>query len=73
MSGESRYALRAARLLRGARARIRPQRSSSPDHTIAMLSGVIIVAAGRRRRRRVVGIAGVATGMLGLALVLALG
>ena len=38
-----------------------------------MLSGVIIVAAGRRRRRRAAGIAGVATGMLGLALLLALG
>lgn len=37
-----------------------------------MLSGVIIVAAGRRRRRRAAGIAGVATGMLGLALLLAL-
>ena len=38
-----------------------------------MLAGVITVAAGRRRRRRAAGIAGVATGMLGLALVLALG
>ena len=73
MSGQSRYALLAARLLRSARARIRPQRSLSPDHTIAMLAGVITVAAGRRRRRRAAGIAGVATGMLGLALVLALG
>ena len=73
MSGQSRYALLAARLLRSARARIRPQRSLSPDHTIAMLAGVITVAAGRRRRRRAAGIAGVATGMLGLALVLVLG
>ena len=73
MSAQSRYALLAARLLRDARARIRPQRSSSPEHTIAMLSSVIVVAAGRRRRRRAVGIAGVATGMLGLALLLALG
>jgi hypothetical protein len=73
VSGQFRYALLAARLLRSARARIRPQRSSPPDHTIAMLAGVITVAAGRRRRRRVVRIAGVATGMLGLALVLALG
>ena len=38
-----------------------------------MLAGVITVAAARRRRRRAVGIAGVATGMMGLALVLALG
>ena len=38
-----------------------------------MLAGVITVAAGRRRRRRAAGIAGVAAGMLGLALVLALG
>ena len=73
MTGRWRYALLAGRLLRSSRARIRPQRSSSPDHTIAMLAGVITVAAGRRRRRRVVGVAGVATGMLGLALVLALG
>ena len=73
MSGQFRYALLAARLLRSARARIRPQRPLPPDHTIAMLAGVITVAAGRRRRRRVAGIAGVATGMLGLALVLALG
>ena len=73
MSGQSRHALLAARLLRSARARIRPQRSSPPDHTIAMLAGVITVAAGRRRRRRVAWIAGVATGMLGLTLVLALG
>jgi FecR protein len=73
MSGESRYAQLAARLLRGARARIRPQRSSPPDHTIAMLAGVITVAAARRRRRRAAGIAGVAAGMLGLALVLVLG
>jgi hypothetical protein len=73
VSGESRYALLAARLLRSARARIRPQRSLPPDHTIAMLAGVITVAAGRRRRRRAAGIASVATGMLGLALVLALG
>jgi hypothetical protein len=73
VSGESRYAQLAARLLRGARARIRPQRSSPPDHTIAMLAGVITVAAARRRRRRAAGIAGVAAGMLGLALVLVLG
>ncbi len=73
MSDPSRYALLAARFLRGARARIRPQRSSAPDHTIAMLAGVITVAAGRRRRRRAAGMAGVATGMLGLALILALG
>jgi hypothetical protein len=73
VSGQSRYALLAARLLRSARARIRPQRSSSPDHTIAMLAGVITVAAARGRRRRVARIAGVATGMLGLALVLVLG
>jgi hypothetical protein len=38
-----------------------------------MLAGVITVAAARRRRRRVVGISGVATGMLGLALLLGLG
>jgi hypothetical protein len=73
VSGQSRHALLAARLLRSARARIRPQRSSSPDHTIAMLAGVITVAAGRRRRRRVAWIAGVATGMLGLSLVLVFG
>ena len=62
----------AARLLRGARARIRPQRSSLPDHTIAVLAGVITVAAARRRRRAA-GIAGIAAGMLGLALVMVLG
>ena len=73
MSGQWRYALLAARVLRNARARIRPQRSSPPDHTIAMLAGVITVAAARRRRRRAAGIAGLATAMLGLALVLALG
>jgi ferric-dicitrate binding protein FerR (iron transport regulator) len=73
VSGRFRYALLAARLLRSARARIRPQRPLPPDQTIAMLAGVITVAAGRRRRRRVAGIAGVATGMLGLALVLVLG
>jgi FecR-like protein len=73
VSGPWRYALLAGRLLRGVRARIRPQRSATPDHTIAMLAGVITVAAERRRRRRVAGIAGVATGMLGLALLLALG
>jgi ferric-dicitrate binding protein FerR (iron transport regulator) len=73
VSGQWRYALLSARLLRGARARIRPQRSSAPDHTIAMLGGVITVAAERRRRRRAVGIAGVATAMLGVALLLALG
>ena len=38
-----------------------------------MLAGVITVTAARRRRRRAAGIAGVATGILGLALVLALG
>lgn len=38
-----------------------------------MLAGAITVAAARRRRRRVAGIAGVAAGMLGLAVVLALG
>lgn len=70
MSGESRYAQLAARLLRGARARIRPQRSSPPDHTIAKLAGVITVAAARLRRRRAAGIAGVAAGVLGLTLVL---
>jgi hypothetical protein len=73
MSGSWRYALLAGRLLRDARARIRPQRSSPPDHTIAVLAGVISVAAERRRRRRVVGIAGVATGMLGLALLMVVG
>ena len=73
MSGKFRYALLAARLLRSARARIRPQRSLPPEHTIAMLAGVITVAAGRRRRRRAAALAGAATGMLGLALVLALG
>ena len=73
MSGRFRYALLAARLLRSARARIGPQRSSPPEHTIAMLAGVITVAAGRRRRRRAVGLAGVATGMLGLTLILAFG
>ena len=73
MSGQSRYALLASRLLRNARARIRPQRPLPPDHTIAMLAGVITVAAARRRRRRVAGIASVATGVLGLALVLAIG
>ncbi len=73
MSGPSRHALLAARLLRSGRARIRPQRSSPPDHTIAMLAGVITVAPGRRRRRRAGSIAGVATGMLGLSLALAFG
>jgi hypothetical protein len=73
VSGRWRYALLAGRLLRSDRARIRPQQSSAPDHTIAMLAGVITVAAERRRRRRIVGIAGVATGMLGLALLVALG
>ena len=71
MTGQWRYALLSARLLRGVRARIRPQRSSAPDHTIAMLAGVITVAAERRRRHRVVAIAGLATGMLGLALLVA--
>jgi len=73
VSGRWRYALLAGRLLRSDRARIRPQRPASADHTVAMLAGVITVAAERRRRRRVAGIAGVATGMLGLALLLALG
>ena len=73
MSGRFRYALLAARVLRCARARIRPQRSAPPEHTIAMLAGLISVAAARRRRRRTVLIAGVATGMLGLALVLSFG
>jgi hypothetical protein len=73
VNGKFRYSLLAARLLRSARARIRPQRSLPPDHTIAMLAGVITVAARRQRRRRAAALAGVATGMLGLALVLALG
>ena len=73
MSGQSRYVQLAARLLRNARARLGPQCSSPPDHTIAMLAGVITVAAERRRRRRAAWIGGAATGMLGLTLVLALG
>ncbi len=73
MSGPSRYALFAARLLREARARIRPQRSSPPAQTIALLAGAITGAAVRRRRRRVVRLVGVTTGALGLALILAPG
>ena len=72
MTGQWRHALLSARLLRGARAHIRPQPSSSPDHTIAMLAGVITVSAERRRRHRTVGIAAAATGTLGLTLLLAL-
>lgn len=72
MTDQGRYALLAGRLLRGARAHISPQRSSSPDHTIAMLAGVISGSAERRRRRRTVGVAVAATGTLGLALMLVL-
>jgi len=47
-----RYAERAARLLRAARAHIRPNRSAPPENAVAAVAEAIARAAVRRRRRR---------------------
>jgi hypothetical protein len=58
------YAERAARLLRAARARIRPHRSAASGETIALLTAAIAAAATRRLRRRVTAAAGAATAVV---------
>jgi hypothetical protein len=60
-----RYAERAARLLRAARARIRPHRSAPPENAIAAIAEAIERTASRQRRRRVATAAGLATAILG--------
>jgi ferric-dicitrate binding protein FerR (iron transport regulator) len=47
-----RYAERAARLLRAARARIQPYRSAPPENAIAAVAQAIAQATARQRRRR---------------------
>lgn len=66
-----RYAERAARLLRAARARIRPFRSTPPEEAIAAVAEAIERAASRQRRRRAVAGAALATGALGVIALLA--
>ena len=55
------YAERAARLLRAARARIRPHRSATSGETIDLLGAAITAAASRRRYRRISTAAGAGT------------
>jgi FecR protein len=66
-----RYAERAARLLRAARARIRPHQSVAADSAISVLAQTIVRGASRRRRRRAAALIGTATAFLGVALALA--
>jgi hypothetical protein len=68
-----RYAERAARLLRAARARIRPHQSVAVDSAISVLGEAIVRGAARRRRRRVAALMGTATAILGVALAIAWG
>jgi hypothetical protein len=68
-----RYAERAARLLRAARARIRPHQSVAADSAISLLGKAIVRGAARRRRRRVAALTGTATAILGVALAIAWG
>jgi hypothetical protein len=68
-----RYAERAARLLRAARARIRPHQSVAADSAISLLGKAIVRGAARRRRRRVAALTGTATAILGVALTIAWG
>jgi len=63
-----RYAERAARLLRAARARIRPHRSVTVDSAISVLAEAIVRSASRRRRRRTTALIGTATAILSVAL-----
>src|SRR5579863_5883690 len=58
-----RYAERAARLLRAARAQIRPHRSALPDNAIAAIAEAIGRTASRQRRRRLMKVAVLATAM----------
>ena len=60
-----RYAERAARLIRAARARIRPHRSAPPENAIAAIAEAIERAASRQRRRRMATAVGLATAILG--------
>jgi ferric-dicitrate binding protein FerR (iron transport regulator) len=60
-----RYAERASRLLRAARARIRPHRSAPPENAIAAIAEAIERTTSRQRRRRAAAAAGLATAILG--------
>lgn len=64
------YAERAARLLRSARARIRPHSSAASGVTIALLAEAIAGAASRRRRHRVTAAAGAGALALGVVAVM---
>lgn len=66
-----RYAERAARLLRAARARIRPHQSVTADSAISVLTDAIVRSASRRRRRRTTALIGTATAILCVALAMA--
>lgn len=59
------YAEHAARLIRAARARIRPHRSAPPANVISAIAAAIRRAASRQDRRRIATAVGVATALLG--------
>jgi hypothetical protein len=60
-----RYAQGAARLLRTARARIRPHRSAAPENAIAAVAEAIARTASRQRRRRAAKAVGALTAIAG--------
>ena len=60
-----RYAERVARLMRAARARIRPHRTVPPENAIAAIAEAIERAALRQRRRRLATAMGLAAAILG--------
>lgn len=60
-----RYAGRAARLLRAARARIRPHHSGPPENAIGAIAEAIERTTARRRRRRAATAIGLAAAMVG--------
>ena len=60
-----RYAERVARLMRDARARIRPHRTVPPENAIAAIAEAIERAALRQRRRRLATAMGLAAAILG--------
>lgn len=65
------YAERAARLLRAARARIRPHRSADPERAVAAVAEAIARAAARQRRRRAAKVVGLAAAVSGAAALVA--
>ncbi|HVV50580.1 MAG TPA: FecR domain-containing protein [Polyangia bacterium] len=60
-----RYAERAARLLRAARARIRPHRTIAPENAITEIASAIERVVSRRRRQRITAAVGLAAAISG--------